>query len=278
MVFATLALAAFSGFAASSSALWLAQRRLIFGKPSRLRPLPHGPLADQHRVSTLHLPVTAAVALEGWSALPREAAPRRVLIYFGGRNEHVGWVPAMSTYVGAWSIYAFNYRGFGKSGGRPSEARAKADALKIYDEVMRLQGASVGEVAIMGRSLGTSIALSVAARRPVDRLVLLSPFDSLTALMRRHPVLKPVRWTLNQKFDCRADAGQLSAATAVFLAGSDSRIPHPNSLALWERLRRPALLGIVPGANHKTLPRHPETQARIAAYLNQGALAAPAPL
>ena len=265
---ATLALSACSSYAASASLVWLAQGRIIFGKPRRMRQLLQGPLPLQHTVQSLRLAVSDTVQLEGWSARPAPTDKRRVLIYFGGRNEHVAWVCAMPSYLGAWTVYAFNYRGFGQSGGRASESSAKADALKIYEEVRRLEAGPDTEIAIVGRSLGTAIASAVAARKEVRHLVLLSPFESLEQLLRKRPLLNAMRWTLRQKFDCTEDARRVRARTAVLLAARDTRIPHPSSRALAARLQAPATLCIVPGTTHQSLPRHPATQAAIAAFLN----------
>ena len=120
----------------------------------------------------------------------------------------------------------------------------------------------------MGRSLGSAMAMAVAARREVSRLVLLSPFESLEQLVQKRPVLHSMRWALRQKFDCRDDAANIQARTATLLAEEDTRISHPNSMALVARLRHAGPVFVVSDANHKTLPRHPSTQATLAAYLN----------
>ena len=114
--FIDLALAALFVYTAVALFLWVAQGRIIFGKPTRLRPLLPGPIDSQQTVQPLRLAVTGTVQLEGWASRPLEAQQRKVLIYFGGRNEHVGWACDMPTYLGPWTIYAFNYRGFGQSG------------------------------------------------------------------------------------------------------------------------------------------------------------------
>lgn len=265
---ATLTLGVLSGYAASTSFLLLAQGRIIFGKTTRLRPLLQGPVSCLQVVHSIRLTVTTKVQLEGWVARPEDAPVRNVLIYFGGRNEHVGWACGMSTYLGPWTIYAFNYRGFGQSGGRSSETTAKADALKIFDEVSRLEGGHCAEMVVVGRSLGTAIATAVAARREVSRLVLLSPFESLEELVRKRPVLHSMRWALRQKFDCSGDAARVQAKTAILLAAKDTRIPHRSSLALAALLRHSGSVSVVPGTNHKTLPRHPATQSALATFLN----------
>ena len=266
--FINLVLVATFGYASGAAILWVAQGRLIFGKPRRLRALAPGPIDSQQIVRTLSLAVTSKVQLQGWAFRPMNAQQRRVLIYFGGRNEHVGWVCGMPTYLGPWAIYAFNYRGFGQSGGRSSETTAKADALKIFDQVCQLESAQYTEIVVVGRSLGTAMALAVAARREVSRLVLLSPFESMVQLVRERHCLNLVRWALNQKFDCRGDASQVKARTAVLLAAHDTRVSHSNSLALAARLPGLGPVIVVPGTNHRTLVRHPSTQNAMAAYLN----------
>lgn len=244
------------------------ESRLIFGKPTRIRNLPPGPFAGEYKKQRFMLPLSDSVALEGWSAQSLNAPPQHLLIYFGGRNEHVIWAPDMLSYLGHWSVYAVNYRGFGGSGGHPGEASAKADALHIYDAVLQNQTTMPRTIALAGRSLGTSVALALAARRRTDKLVLLSPFDSLGQVLQEHYRLRHVRRMLTQAFDCRADAERVSAASAVLLAEDDQRIPHPRSTALWQALRQPARLEIVPGTNHQSLPRSPLTQTRIASFLN----------
>ncbi len=274
MAIGAFALAAASTYAATSSIFWVAQKRLVFGRAARIRTLKAGPFEGQHDVHALWLKVAPGVSLEGWVARPKIGRTGNVLVYFGGRNEHVGWAAGMASHIGPWSVYAFNYRGFGGSSGHPSESSAKSDALQVLDEIRRLEGG--GEHArapvVMGRSLGTAMAISVATKRDIARLVLLSPFDSVRSLIRQRTPLNSMCWLLNQNFDCIGDAGRVNAETMILLANTDRRVPHKNSTRLAAALCNLKQLNMVPGANHKTLPRLPETQARIAAWLNEGKL------
>jgi pimeloyl-ACP methyl ester carboxylesterase len=269
MAIGAFALTAASTYAATSSYIWVRQKRLIFGRTKNIRTLKEGPFAGLHEVKPLWLNVAPDVNLEGWVARPHNADANKVLVYFGGRNEHVGWAAGMASYLGPWTVYAFNYRGFGGSGGHPSEASAKSDALQILDEIRRIEGAAARAPVVMGRSLGTAIAISVASRRDVSQLVLLSPFDSVRALVRQRAALNAMRWVLNQNFDCLGDASRVRADSIVLLASKDQRVPHKNSTRLAASLINLRHMSTVPGSNHKTLPRHPETQARIAALLNR---------
>jgi pimeloyl-ACP methyl ester carboxylesterase len=217
----------------------------------------------------LRLKVAPSVSLQGWVARPAHGGTDKVLVYFGGRNEDVGWAAQMGSYLGPWSIYAFNYRGFGDSDGQSSESRAKSDALQVLDEVRRLEGGAARTPVVMGRSLGTAMAVSAAARRDVAQLVLLSPFDSMGSLLRQRPLLNSMSWLLHQSFDCMGDAGRVKAETIILLAANDNRVPHGNSVRLASEFSNLRHMGTVPGSNHTSLPRHPATQAQIAALLNR---------
>ena len=107
----------------------------------------------------------------------------RALLYFGGNAEDVaGNVESFSEAFPDRSLYLVNYRGYGGSSGRPSETALVADALAVFDHV-RTQHA---DVAVMGRSLGSGVAVQLAAARPVSRLVLVTPFDSLVNVAKEY--------------------------------------------------------------------------------------------
>ena len=90
----------------------------------------------------------------------------RALLYFGGNAEDVaGNIESFAEAFSDRSLYLVNYRGYGGSSGRPSEAGLVADALAVFDHV-RTQHP---DIAVMGRSLGSGVAVQLAAERPVDR-------------------------------------------------------------------------------------------------------------
>ncbi|MBU6258217.1 MAG: alpha/beta hydrolase [Burkholderiales bacterium] len=250
-------------WAAGIGAVAAAQRRLIFKPPTRLRTLPPGPAAGSFDVEALALQVAPGVTLEGWRSRPRDgSAPRATLLYFGGRGENAAWAPQMSGYLPGWSVLAFNYRGFGASLGRATEAAVCADALRIHE----LCG-EAAPLAIMGRSLGTAVAIRLAGAVRPRALVLVSPFDSLGALAAANPLLAPGVPLLRHRFDTRAQAPQVRCPTLVLLARGDRRVPRRRSLALLRRLGTTAELAEFDGQTHRSLPRSVAAQTAIAAFL-----------
>jgi len=241
------------------------QARLVFGRTTVARPLQAGPHAGRYRVDAHRLERPDGAMLEGWSSTPLDGPARGALLYFGGRNENVAWAAHMASFNPGWAVHAFNYRGFGLSTGRASERRAKADARALLDIVAA--HAPGAELAIAGRSLGTAVALALAAEAPPRRLVLLSPFESVPAVLRARPFGRLGARLVTQRFDCGALAPAHAGETLVLLAEDDDSIPHAQSRALCARLPRRPAVQIIADTTHRTLPRSVRAQEAIAAFL-----------
>ena len=240
------------------------QGRLIFGRPTRIRPLVPGPHAGGYRVTPHRLERPGGVVLEGWSSTPIDAPATQVMLYFGGRNENVVWAADMASFTRGLAVYAFNYRGFGESTGRASERRAKLDARAIHDFVSGRE--AMADLVIAGRSLGTAIALWLAHEVRPGRLVLMSPYESVPAVMRARRLAWAAALT-TQRFACEGLAAAYAGATLLLLSETDTSIPHPNSLRLAACLPNAPLVQTIVGTTHRSLPRSPGAQAAIAAFL-----------
>lgn len=120
------------------------------------------------------------IALRGWEVNPGES---RALVYFGGNGEGLDWlVEPLSLNFPDHTSYLVAYRGYGASEGKPSERVLTTDALAVFKHASARHR---GSVDVIGRSLGSAVAVQVAAHRPVRRLVLITPFDSVAALAPR---------------------------------------------------------------------------------------------
>ena len=249
--------------------------RLIFGRTTRIRPLAPGPHAGSYRREAHRLERPDGAVLEGWSCAPVNGHAARVLLYFGGRNENVTWAPDMASFNPGWAIHAFNYRGFGGSTARACERHAKADALALLDFVASREPQA--ELAIAGRSLGTAIALWLAREARPERLVLLSPFESVPAVLRTRPLGRFAAPLLRQRFQCTELAAAHAGRTLVLLAETDTSVPHEQSQRLCTHLSTPPMLQAIAGTTHQSLPRSGGAQAAIAAFLGQASLSSGSP-
>jgi pimeloyl-ACP methyl ester carboxylesterase len=190
--------------------------------------------------------------LRGWVVKGADARAPAV-IYFGGNAEEISWTLADAHWPSQWTIVGLNYRGYGASEGTPGERALTADALAIYDAVTRREDVDPRRIVVFGRSLGTAIAVHLAAERTVAGAVLVSPYDSLTEIGKRHYPWLPVSWLLRHRFDALADAMRSRMPLLAIVGGADSIIPPERSRALFDAWAGPKTWQAVPGADHNDL-------------------------
>jgi alpha/beta superfamily hydrolase len=201
-------------------------------------------------------------------AAPKAAQqPEKILIYFGGRMEDAWWAPKMASYLEGWTIYTFNYRGFGDSNGACSERNAKADAMAIFEFVKKRHAHEDTELSLMGRSLGTGIAIWLAHRVKPDKLVLISPFCSIRSVLLNRRWLAPLSILAGKRFSNSQLVSEISAPTLAVLAEHDHEIAHAESLKLARKFAAPPMVVIVGGTTHKSLPRSVGTQRVMSDFL-----------
>jgi len=229
------------------AAAWLAQERLIF--------------FPQPVVSTTYLPAevkpleivaTDGTRLRGWIRVTREM-PAPVVLYFGGNAEEVSGTLVDQRWPRDWTIVAINYRGYGTSEGKPGEAALVADALVIYDAIVARPEVDTRRIVALGRSLGTGVAVKLAAARPLAGVILVSPFDNLVAVGRTHYSWLPVSTLLRHRFDSDVEARRMHVPLLAIVAERDSIIPHERSQALYDAWTGPKSWLVVRASDHNTL-------------------------
>lgn len=178
------------------------------------------------------------------------------LIYFGGNAEDVSlMLPDLAMAFPDHALYLLHYRGYGGSAGQPEESALHADALALFDRVH----AEHANVTVIGRSLGGGLAVPLASNRPVARLVLITPFDSLQNVAAHHYPWVPVRWLLHDKYESWRYAPQVTAPTLVLAAEHDEVIPRARTEALYARFPKGiATLRVLAGAGHNTIGENAE--------------------
>ena len=226
---------------------WWAQERLIFF-PQPLESTAHLP------ARTVPLDVVAAdgVRLAGF-IVPGAAAPAPAVIYFGGNAEEASWTLAEARWPRDYALAAVNYRGYGKSEGEPGERALTQDALAIYDAIARRPDVDAKRIVVYGRSLGTAVAVHVAAARPVAGVILASPFDSLVGVGRQHYPWLPVSLLLRHRFDAASLARRINAPMLALVGDADTIVSPVRSRALFDAWAGPKTWQAIAGANHNDL-------------------------
>lgn len=146
---------------------------------------------------------------------------KHAILYFGGNAESVASsAPEFQEQFPSHSVYLVNYRGYGGSEGKPDEVGLFSDALYIYDDLLT----SYDSVSIIGRSLGSGVASYVASERSVDKLVLVTPFDSLQNVAQKRFPVYPMSLLCKDKYDSLGRAQDIHSDVLILAAENDEII------------------------------------------------------
>ena len=254
-------------YVAIAGVVWLAQDNLVFHPmPAAAKPA----ASPGWNVDEVTLDGADGTKLAGVLVRPRAAGRVPLVIYFGGNAEevtaHATDAPAL---YGERAALLVNYRGYGASGGRPSEAALVADAARIFDWAAGREDIDATRIAVHGRSLGTGVAVQLAAARPLRCVVLTTPFASALDVARAAYPWLPVAAMLRHPFDSGSRAAAIKVPLLVVSATNDTVIPphHAEKLAsLWggsvERLS-------IEGFGHNDLDLHPRYAQTIRAFVDR---------
>lgn len=141
-------------------------------------------------------------ALHGW--LLEHPEPKRVVLYFHGNGEQVAdnadLILLLSDKLQA-TVFLFDYRGYGKSSGKPYEAGVVADGIAAQRWLAQRTSRQPSEVVLVGRSIGGGVAVACAAELGAEALVLQSTFSQLVDAAARHYPWLPVRLLMQNRYD-----------------------------------------------------------------------------
>ena len=243
------------------------QERLIFYPQG---PGPAHPAAPSGwRVESLALAGADGTRLEGWLVRPDSSQQVPAVLYFGGNAEEVSWMAEEAPRFGRAALVLVNYRGYGRSEGKPGEHALFDDATAVFDRVAARPDVDAGRIVAHGRSLGTAVAVSLATRRPVCAVLLTSPFDSVSALARRSFPWLPVQWLLRHRFESARLAPSIGLPLLVLAAEHDRIVPPEHSRLLVEAWAGPKRLVELSGVDHVDIVTHPEYWPAVAGFVRQ---------
>lgn len=259
--------------------IWFGQRPVLF--PAAWLPAPGAP----ERIEVVHLDGASgrdqALFLE---PAPGTAAPFPVMIFAHGNGELADfWTDQFGMVQSwGWGVLLYEYPGYGRTPGKPSEATIRRSALRVYDWAASDPRVDPGRIVAYGRSLGGSVASYLAATRPVAGLILESAFTSVGPLAAGYLVPK---WLVRDPFDNLSALRHYRGPLLVLHGRADDLVPFEHGRALasavpgaefhalpcghndcprpWDLIR--SFLeghGLRPGISHPTPPRTPADSSR----------------
>lgn len=241
--------------------VYLLQEKLLF------YPQPLGKPINVPNVDEVAITTPDGVTLRGWLVRSNHPLPAPLVIYFGGNAEEVSWLASVADQFGGGSLLLVNYRGYGGSEGKPGERELFGDALTIYDWAVRRPDVLPERVIAMGRSLGTGVAVHLAANRAVRGVILVTPYDSITEIAKRHYPYLPIGMLIRHPFDSISRVDKIDAPLLCLAAAEDLVIPPKHVRRLYDAWRGPKTWREIAGAGHDSISGDPQYWEAIGAFL-----------
>jgi pimeloyl-ACP methyl ester carboxylesterase len=219
-------------------------------------PLPRG--TERHRITT-----TEGYELHGVHIPGAAGANRTLVLGFAGN----AWNSEdAATFLHKLDpdadIVAFHYRGYRPSTGTPSADALLADASLVYDYAVEL--VKPKRTVAVGFSIGSGVAASLAVERPLDGLILVTPFDSLKAVASGHYPFLPVGALFRHDMDAAASLKRSKVPTAIIAAAEDTLITPRRTDALRASVGNLLFDRTIRGAGHNDIYHH--TQFHLAMH------------
>jgi uncharacterized protein len=224
--------------------------------------------AARNRVEEVRVETRDGLYLHGWLKRPEhwhDGERHPLVIVYGGIRQEVSGFVNRARGAEPWGWLVINYRGFGRSQGSPSERRVLDDARRIYDWAAARPDIDAASIVVLGRSLGSYVAVAVAASRKVRGAILATPFDSVAALIAQYGL--PFGWLMQERYNPSLLAPSVSVPALFVLAEHDGVTPVKNGLALarvWGGKTKTVMLA---GAGHTGIELREEFWRSVGEFL-----------
>ena len=248
-------------YLATLAALYVFQRHFLYFPSAQETPPAAVGLPQAER---LHLTTPDGERLLAWRITPAPGAP--VVVYLHGNGGGVDLRAARFAAFAAagFGVWAVEYRGYAGSTGSPSEAGLTLDAEAAYQAA--LADAPPERIVLLGESLGSGLAVKLAARHPVGALALDSPYTSIVDVAAAKFWMFPVRWLIADRFPSDALIAQVKAPLLIVQGTADAIVPIRFGRRLFDLATTRKTFITVDGAGHLAMGlRLNETIAWIAA-------------
>jgi fermentation-respiration switch protein FrsA (DUF1100 family) len=235
------------GYVAFVIALYFGQRAVLYFP----RSAPIAPAAVLPEAEAVALATSDGERVIAWHVPPRGERP--IVIYFHGNAEVVATRVARHREVIAdgTGLLALSYRGYMGSTGRPTEDGLLHDAEAAYDFAAARYPPE--RIVLWGHSLGSGVAVALASRRPVAKLILEAPFSSTVDVAAAMSPIVPVRWLMLDQFHSDERIGAVKASLLILHGERDPVVPIRFGERLFALAREPKRFVRYPAGGHDDL-------------------------
>jgi fermentation-respiration switch protein FrsA (DUF1100 family) len=188
-----------------------------------------------------------------WIPTQRDRSAGHILLFHGNAGNIGDRVAHARLLVRAgFDVMLFDYRGYGRSSGRPDEQGTYLDGRAACRAVSARAGCDPARVTYLGESLGAAVAAELAIWSPPRALILQSAFTSLRDVARRHYPFIP-RFLIPDAYPTIERIGSVGAPVLVVHGDRDAVVPLSHGQKLFDAARQPKRLEVFPGLGHNDL-------------------------
>ncbi len=235
-------------YGAACAYLYVFQRDLIY-KPDKQYVAPKLSGATEIKLKT-----DDGLTLDGWYVPAKDGAKNgETVLYFNGNKSGMHLHEEFYTQIvkAGYGLLAFNYRGYGRSEGAPTEEGLYIDARAAIDYLQQ-QKIALEQVIFMGRSLGSGVAVQMATEYLPHAVALISPYSSINAIGKMQYPFMPVDLLLVDKFDSLTKADKIESPVVIFHGANDALIPATEAEKLHKAMAQSKMF-IYEGQTHDNL-------------------------
>ena len=245
------------------AAIWYEQRDLMY-VPTLARVSPEA--AGFAPAQTLILSTADNQRLIAWFRPPDDRQP--LILYFHGNTNNLDRDAKRLTELaaGGYGVFAPDYRGYGGSTGSPTEEGLLLDAEAAYAEVIA-RGIAPANIMLYGHSLGSGVAVAMAARHKVAGLILEAPFTSALDVAAERYWMFPTGWLMQDPFHSDTRIVDVHAPLLILHGTADQIIPYHFGQSLFALANEPKQFITLPQAGHMLLLR-PGVSDQIHQWIN----------
>jgi fermentation-respiration switch protein FrsA (DUF1100 family) len=243
------ALAGLAVIAVVLALIFLFQRRLMYF------PFGHVPAPDEvglTNVEAVTFGTADGVRLQGWFVPSLQSPPRYTVLVFNGNAGNRAYRAGLADVLRkhGLAVFLFDYRGFGGSSGTPTEAGLASDSRAAREYLLGRPDVQPARIIYFGESLGSAVAVELAAAHAPAALILRSPFASMTELGQLHYPFLPVRLLLRDRFPSVERIGRVRSPLLVIAGSRDGIVPIEQSRRLYDAATTSKTFLMIPNADH----------------------------
>ena len=246
--------------------LWFMQDTMLYHRSDGAPMLNDPKLLPKREI--VCLTTADGLNLRSWYFKAARAEMPTVVFFHGNAGDIGNHLPFAKFLIEAgYGLLALEYRGYGGNPGSPREAGLIADGRAAL-AFLNAQGIPDSGVVLFGESLGTGIAVQLAAEHQVHAVILRSPYTSIAEVAAIQLPYIPARWLVHDRFDSLAKIGLSKAPLFVFHGANDALIPLALGRQLFDAAGEPKTWLTVEGAGHNDV-QTPEAERAMLTFLQQ---------